>query len=135
MVRIRIVKTGQCQCRLPLGDYTLTKLQFFTSNRIILAGFTSKGDRIVGSPAKIIGVKFSIDQIIEHEKVLYSEEKRLSRDYLEELFKQYYSNVRIFGVTTDFTPEHIERLKLCARKRKFTKKDYFEKLSNLNKNV
>ena len=90
---------------------------------------------VVGSPAKIIGVKFSIDQIIEHEKVLYSEEKRLSRDYLEELFKQYYSNVRIFGVTTDFTPEHIERLKLCARKRKFTKKDYFEKLSNLNKNV
>ena len=90
---------------------------------------------VVGSPAKIVGVKFSIDQIIEHEKVLYPEEQRFSREYLESLFEQYYSNLKSFGVVTNFTPEHIERLKLCARLRKFTDKSYFEKLNRLKRDV
>ena len=44
LVRVRIVKTGQCQRRLPTKGRSLTKLQFFTSNRIVLAGFASNGD-------------------------------------------------------------------------------------------
>lgn len=44
LVRVRIVKTGQCQWRLPTNGRTVTKLQFFTSNRIILAGYTTNGD-------------------------------------------------------------------------------------------
>lgn len=44
LVRVRIVKTGQCQWRLPTNGRSIVKLQFFTSNRIILAGFASNGD-------------------------------------------------------------------------------------------
>jgi WD40 repeat protein len=44
LVRVRIVKTGQCQWRLPTKGRSITKLQFFTSNRIILAGYCTNGD-------------------------------------------------------------------------------------------
>ncbi|EET60148.1 WD domain, G-beta repeat protein [Marvinbryantia formatexigens DSM 14469] len=44
LVRVRIIKTGQCQWRLPTKGRSITKLQFFTSNRIILAGYASNGD-------------------------------------------------------------------------------------------
>ncbi len=52
-----------------------------------------------GVPAKIIGVKFSIDQIIEHEKVLYPEEERFSRDYLEGIFESYYKDKKVLGTS------------------------------------
>lgn len=44
LVRVRIIKTGQCQWRLPTKGRSITKLQFFTSNRIILAGYATNGD-------------------------------------------------------------------------------------------
>lgn len=44
LVRVRIVKTGQCQWRLPTNGRIITKLKFFTSNRIILAGYATNGD-------------------------------------------------------------------------------------------
>lgn len=59
----------------------------------------------VGVPAKIKGCKFTIDQIIEHEKVLYPEEKRFSREYLEELFKTYYSDKKTIGLALNLEKE------------------------------
>lgn len=44
LVRVRIVKTGQCQWRLSTDGRKIKKLQFFTSNRIILAAFAVNGD-------------------------------------------------------------------------------------------
>lgn len=44
LVRVRIISTGQCQWRLPTKGRSIMKLQFFTSNRIILAGYASNGD-------------------------------------------------------------------------------------------
>lgn len=86
---------------------------------------------VVGSPAKIVGVKFTIDQIIEHEKVLYNENERYSREYLEELFDKYFEGKKVYGVTTKFSKENIDRLHLCAKARKFTQKDYFERIKSL----
>ena len=86
---------------------------------------------VVGSPAKIVGVKFTIDQIIEHEKVLYTENERYSREYLERLFSEYYSGLKVYGVSTKFTQDNIERLQYCTKARNFTKKDYFEKIKTL----
>lgn len=51
---------------------------------------------VVGVPSKIIGVKFSIDNIIEHEKRIYKEEERFSREYLEDLFKTFYEGKKVF---------------------------------------
>lgn len=42
---------------------------------------------VVGVPARIVGVKFTVGQILEHEQVLYPENKRFSKDYLESLFE------------------------------------------------
>lgn len=56
---------------------------------------------VVGIPAHIVSSKFSIDQIIEHEKQLYPENKRYSRSYLEQLFSKYYSDKRSIGLVTD----------------------------------
>lgn len=44
---------------------------------------------IAGVPAKPIKAKWTISQIIEHEKALYPESERLSREYLEEVFEKY----------------------------------------------
>ena len=84
---------------------------------------------VAGSPAKIIAVKFSIEQIIEHEKILYSENERLSREYLEELFNKYYMDKKVFGVSTEFTEEQVERLKYIAELRDFSDKEYIDRIT------
>lgn len=88
---------------------------------------------VVGSPAKIVGVKFTIDQIIEHEKILYPESERYSREYLEELFEKYYQDKKVYGVRTEFNGEELNRLKTGIAKRKFTMPDYLEKIQYLCK--
>lgn len=42
-----------------------------------------------GVPAKVIKFVWSIDDIIEHEKCLYDEESRLTREELESIFREY----------------------------------------------
>lgn len=46
---------------------------------------------IGGIPAKIIKYRFSIDEIIEHEKELYTEDKRISRSKLKEIYNETYA--------------------------------------------
>lgn len=52
----------------------------------------------VGVPAKIIASKFSIEQIIAHEKKIYSEEERYSEEFLKELFAKYYVGKQSIGL-------------------------------------
>ena len=42
-----------------------------------------------GVPAKFIKFYWTVDQIIEHEKVLYPENERYTRNQLEEIFAEY----------------------------------------------
>lgn len=42
-----------------------------------------------GIPARFIKFYWTIDQILEHEKKLYSEEKRYTKETLEQLFLKY----------------------------------------------
>ena len=44
---------------------------------------------IGGVPAKFIKFKWTIDEILEHEAVLYPEEERFTREELESIFAQY----------------------------------------------
>lgn len=55
----------------------------------------------VGSPTRIVASKFTIEQILEHERILYPENKRFSREYLEELFTTYYQGKKSIGLTCD----------------------------------
>lgn len=60
---------------------------------------------VAGNPAKIIACRFSIDQIIEHEKKLYPIEERMSRTDLEELFKSSFDGKRSIG-TSEISDEN-----------------------------
>ena len=81
---------------------------------------------VAGSPARIIGVKFSIDQIIEHEKALYPKEERMSRDELEELFAKYYQGKQVFGIQTELTEKDLAALEKAKKKRNYIEIDVRE---------
>lgn len=55
----------------------------------------------VGSPTRIVASKFTLEQILEHEKALYPEEKRFTREYLERLFETYYQGKKSIGLSSD----------------------------------
>lgn len=65
---------------------------------------------VVGTPAKIIKVKFSIDQIIKHESELYPENERYSREELEQIFAEYYQAKKIFGTEEGLSKEALARI-------------------------
>jgi len=49
---------------------------------------------VAGNPARVIGVKFSKDDIIKHEEALYSPLERLSRREIDELYGEYYADLK-----------------------------------------
>ena len=55
---------------------------------------------VAGSPAKIIASRFTIDQILAHESILYHPEERMIRSELEELFSEYYVGKKSLGIST-----------------------------------
>ena len=52
---------------------------------------------VVGTPARIIASKFTLEQIMQHESKLYPENERLSYQYLSDLFSTYFKGVRSIG--------------------------------------
>lgn len=42
-----------------------------------------------GVPARVIKFKWDIEQILQHEQLLYPEEERIPKEKLEEFFNQY----------------------------------------------
>lgn len=45
---------------------------------------------VTGNPAKLVGFRFTPEQIIEHEALLYIEDERLSPTLIEKNYKKYY---------------------------------------------
>lgn len=45
---------------------------------------------VIGNPAKVVGFKFTPDEVIEHEKVLYEEKERLSLELLNKNYDKYF---------------------------------------------
>lgn len=45
---------------------------------------------VAGNPAKVVGFRFTPDEVIEHEQKLYAEEERLDKALLEKNYKKYY---------------------------------------------
>lgn len=45
---------------------------------------------VVGNPAKVVGFKFTPEEVIEHEKVFYPEEERLPYELLEKNYRTYF---------------------------------------------
>lgn len=79
---------------------------------------------LVGNPAKIIAVKFSIEQILMHEQALYEESERFSKEYLEELFEKHYKNLKIVG-TSDISQEDMNKVEAYKNKWENQPYNYF----------
>lgn len=45
---------------------------------------------VAGNPAKVVGFRFTPEQIEEHEALLYPENERIARGQLEKNYKKYY---------------------------------------------
>lgn len=76
---------------------------------------------VAGSPTKVIAVRFSLEQILEHERILYPPEERTSKEYLESLFSTIYKDLRTIG-TSELSDE--DKVKLHEAKKKFGIKSY-----------
>lgn len=64
---------------------------------------------VVGSPARIIAVKFSFEQVLKHEAILYPPEERFSIDELESIYAEHYKGMRTIGVD-NLNPEEVKEL-------------------------
>lgn len=65
---------------------------------------------VAGIPAKIIAVRFSIEQILEHEKI-YTENERYTIEELQKIFMEYYTNIPIYGDFINLTAEQKAQIK------------------------
>lgn len=72
---------------------------------------------VAGVPAKIIAVKFSLEDIERHEAALYPPKERMTHEELENLFATYYSDKKVFGCSTPLTTEQIAVLESMKAKR------------------
>ena len=67
---------------------------------------------VAGIPAKIIATRFTLEQILEHESILYPPEERIPKEELEKLFDENYQGKKSIG-KSDMTDEDRERLKVA----------------------
>ena len=47
---------------------------------------------VLGNPAKVVGFVFTPEEVLEHEKKLYKEEDRLSKELLEKNYNKFFVN-------------------------------------------
>lgn len=64
---------------------------------------------VAGVPAKIIASRFTIEQILEHEALLYPTDERMSRENLEKLFYEYFLGKHSIG-KSEMSDEDREKL-------------------------
>lgn len=65
---------------------------------------------VAGIPAKIIACRFTMEQILEHKKILYPPEQRMKKDALEKLFDEYVQYKKTLG-TSAISSDDEKRLK------------------------
>lgn len=54
---------------------------------------------VAGSPAKIIAARFTKEQIVQHERILYPPEERMSHEALQTLFDEELKDKKTLGVS------------------------------------
>lgn len=74
---------------------------------------------VVGSPAKIVAKKFSFEDILSHEEVLYSESERMPEKLLKKIYQDYLEDKKVFGVNTPLSPRDEEILQAVKKARRY----------------
>lgn len=107
-------------CWIGAGSFLLPKCHI-GRGAVVGAGSVVKKDIppyavVVGVPAKIIAVKFTLEQILKHEMILYPPEDRMKKVILEKLFHEHYQGLRAIG-SDELSKEDNMKLK-SIRERK-----------------
>lgn len=71
---------------------------------------------VVGSPAKIIAKKFELEDVIKHEKTLYTESERIPVETLKKIFEENFDGKKTFGTNKPLTTEDLEKLQSVKAK-------------------
>ena len=58
----------------------------------VVRGSTPPYSVVIGNPCKVVGFRFTPEEIIEHEKVQYEESERLPFDMLQKNYEKYFLN-------------------------------------------
>ena len=77
---------------------------------------------VAGIPAKIIATRFSVEQILKHEAILYPPEERMTKEELEHLFEANYQGKRSIGKSE---MSEVDQRKLSVAKEDFGIPDYY----------
>lgn len=64
----------------------------------------------VGSPARILKKKFSIEQIMQHEACLYPNRERFTETFLKELEKSYFVGKEAYGTAEGLDADALARI-------------------------
>lgn len=65
---------------------------------------------VVGAPARIVATKFSLKDVLNHERILYSASERRDSEYLENLYQTIYKNLCSIG-DNDLSESDLELIK------------------------
>ena len=69
---------------------------------------------VAGSPAKVIACRFSVEQILQHEAILYPPEERMTRQQVEELHATHFEGKRPIG-TSEISEEDLGKLNIIKQ--------------------
>ena len=70
---------------------------------------------VAGNPAKIIACRFTAEQILRHESILYPPEERMSHQEITKLHETFFNDKRAIG-TSDISDSDLEQLLAAKRK-------------------
>ena len=71
---------------------------------------------VAGIPAKIISKKFFLEDILQHERLLYPEKERFSKEYLQEIFNRHYQDKNVYGIRHEFSVEENSLIEYLKKK-------------------
>lgn len=74
---------------------------------------------VAGCPAKIIAVRFNIEQIVKHEARLYPVEDRHSEEQIKSLFDSYYVGKKVFGVSAIEDPTSTKKIEEVKKRKHY----------------
>lgn len=105
-------------CWIGAGTYLLSHAQIGRGAIVAAGSIVTKQIPpyavVAGSPAKIIASRFSLEQILEHEAILYPENERLNKDELEKIFKEHFEGKRSIG-TSEISDEDLQKLNIAKK--------------------
>lgn len=74
---------------------------------------------MIGSPARIVAKKFELEDIIKHERILYSESDRMPLEKLKDIYQNLLADKKTFGTNNPLSKEELDLLESVKKARRY----------------